>query len=64
MDTYLAILGPGAPEPILSSDNLTSNCWPITPKEHDLAFVENYEETVSPRSPPRARVSVATADRR
>lgn len=42
-----AILGPGAPQAIISSDNLTSNCWPLTPKEHDLAFVEDYEQTVS-----------------
>lgn len=43
----LAILGPEAPKPILSSDNLTSTCWPITPKEHDLALIESHNETVS-----------------
>ncbi|RYP63338.1 hypothetical protein DL771_009323 [Monosporascus sp. 5C6A] len=39
------IFGPGAPDVILSSDNLTSNCWPIEPKEHDLAFIESHEVT-------------------
>ncbi|RYP71058.1 hypothetical protein DL769_004771 [Monosporascus sp. CRB-8-3] len=39
------IFGPGAPDVILSSDNLTSNCWPIEPKEHDLAFIESHEAT-------------------
>ncbi|RYP40015.1 hypothetical protein DL767_001949 [Monosporascus sp. MG133] len=39
------IFGPGAPDVILSSDNLTSNCWPIEPKQHDLAFVESHEVT-------------------
>ncbi|RYP05411.1 hypothetical protein DL764_003836 [Monosporascus ibericus] len=39
------IFGPGAPDVILSSDNLTSNCWPIEPKQHDLAFIESHEVT-------------------
>ncbi|RYP08680.1 hypothetical protein DL765_008703 [Monosporascus sp. GIB2] len=39
------IFGTGAPDVILSSDNLTSNCWPIEPKEHDLAFIESHEVT-------------------
>ncbi|RYP48264.1 hypothetical protein DL768_005817 [Monosporascus sp. mg162] len=39
------IFGPGAPDVILSSDNLTSNCWPIEPKHHDLAFIESHEVT-------------------
>lgn len=43
----IAILGGSAPAVILSSDNITSNCWPITPKEDDLAFIERLETTVS-----------------
>ncbi|RYP76958.1 hypothetical protein DL770_007132 [Monosporascus sp. CRB-9-2] len=43
--TVRPIFGPGAPDVILSSDNLTSNCWPIEPKQHDLAFIESHEVT-------------------
>lgn len=46
-DNDVAILGGDAPAVILSSDNITSNCWPITPKEDDLAFIETQESSVS-----------------
>ncbi|KAK7753911.1 hypothetical protein SLS62_004008 [Diatrype stigma] len=43
--TVRPILGGSAPAVILSSDNITSNCWPITPKEDDLAFIERLTTT-------------------
>ncbi|KAH7175268.1 hypothetical protein EDB81DRAFT_769552 [Dactylonectria macrodidyma] len=35
--------GSGGVEPISSSDNSSSDCWPIVPKAYDLSFVSSFK---------------------
>ncbi|KAH7327217.1 hypothetical protein BKA65DRAFT_64303 [Rhexocercosporidium sp. MPI-PUGE-AT-0058] len=37
------LTGTGAAVPITSSQNSTSNCWPITPREYDLSLVTSVQ---------------------
>jgi hypothetical protein len=39
----IALTGPGAPQPILPSENGTSNCWPTLPKSNNLTKVFEYD---------------------
>ncbi|RYO75389.1 hypothetical protein DL766_005617 [Monosporascus sp. MC13-8B] len=41
--TTVALTGNGAPEPITSQQNASSNCWPVTEKQHDLTLVSDYQ---------------------
>ncbi|RYP34248.1 hypothetical protein DL767_004371 [Monosporascus sp. MG133] len=38
----VALTGNGAPEPITSQQNASSNCWPVTEKQNDLTLVSDY----------------------
>jgi hypothetical protein len=37
----------GAADPITTAQNSTSNCWPILPKQYDLALVNSVISPVS-----------------
>ncbi|RDL39947.1 uncharacterized protein BP5553_04287 [Venustampulla echinocandica] len=37
----LSVKGNGAAKPITTAQNSTSNCWPIVPKQYDLALVNS-----------------------
>lgn len=52
-DPVLAITGTGseAPKPISSSQNSTSNCWPVPDKSSDLTLYETVGLFVSRRTP-------------
>ncbi|RYP08224.1 hypothetical protein DL764_002039 [Monosporascus ibericus] len=41
--TTVALTGDGAPEPITSQQNASSNCWPVTKKQDDLTLVSDYQ---------------------
>ncbi|RYP55131.1 hypothetical protein DL768_000250 [Monosporascus sp. mg162] len=41
--TTVALTGNGAPEPITSQQNASSNCWPVTEKQDDLTLVSDYQ---------------------
>ncbi|RYP63363.1 hypothetical protein DL769_006978 [Monosporascus sp. CRB-8-3] len=41
--TTVALTGNGAPEPITSQQNASSNCWPLTEKQDDLTLVSDYQ---------------------
>lgn len=49
---FLAIDGPGSIRPISDQANSSSNCWPVTEKESNLAFIEFRSESVSLLSNP------------
>ncbi|RYP64624.1 hypothetical protein DL770_009159 [Monosporascus sp. CRB-9-2] len=39
----VALTGNGAPEPITSQQNASSNCWPVIEKQDDLTLVSDYQ---------------------
>jgi hypothetical protein len=50
-DFTLVLSGPGAAEIITAEENSTSNCWPIMPKEDNLALVSSTSTPVRPYPP-------------
>lgn len=39
----VGLAGSGSPEPITEQQNASSNCWPITPRQDDLALVSEFQ---------------------
>ncbi|KAK3997952.1 hypothetical protein QBC44DRAFT_392361, partial [Cladorrhinum sp. PSN332] len=60
--TVQALTGATAPEPISSSQNSSSNCWPTLPKSNDLTLVETVNTTVSCRLPTAQLTCVKVVD--